>query len=719
MNNNNNTLASQHTVTIVAIADALGINKSNAIRRAGRESWPYVEQPVRGGNRRLYAIADLPADVRTALAARLDTDAAKAGRHEGRKLALQEKITDEAAHNRRLSGLKTSIQQPVKGQQRIDAKLAIVTAFERFHKASGLAIRVARPDFARRYSAGEIEVDPAVRALQPRVSDSAIWRWGNAIKREGITRLAGAYGNRRGESIIYRQPDLHEFAISMLVQHPHCTTGHVMTAMRARFNGHNGIDYPSPRALQRWVTNWKRDNKRVFAAVTNPDGWKNTYMSSFGSQSEDVERVNQRWELDSTPGDVMLTDGRHAVIGVVDVKSRRARLLVSKTSKATAIATLLRHTLLAWGVPEEAKTDNGSDYVSHHITRVFASLEIEHVLCPPFQPWHKPHVESFFRTFSHGLVELLPGFIGHSVAERQAIEARASFADRLMKRSGTLDVSMSAAEFQKFCDDWCESVYLHQPHHGLKGKTPFEVLAASRDPIRAVDDPRALDVLLADAPANNGKRTVQKKGIELDRAWFIAPELALHVGEDVHVRLDPLDLGRIYVFDVEEGFICVAECPERTGMDRREVAIKAKAIQLADTQEQKRALKATAKRVRTDDVVREILVERAEAAGKLSRLPGPVATHASAGLAAAAEAARAAPIPADAGFLEAQPRKVIVLDSPEINYKRWLAIDARAVRGDTLTEDEAAWHHSYRDSDEWRSQQKIAADFPEEYRLQM
>jgi putative transposase len=728
----------------VNVKDALSAAKIVALRVPG---WPTSERRVRarldreeiayrglrgrggnGGKRREYFIATLPEALRTAYAGSLISASARAGRIEGAKLQLTEKMAKECHSNRRLSGLKNSVNQSAPGQSRIDAKLQLLLALDRFRRTAGLNATPAQHEFSSRYNRAEIEVEPWIRELAPQLSAVSLMRWEKTIKREGVARLGGNYGNRRGESIIDRQPELMEFAIAMLVSHPHCSSSHVMQSMRARFNGHNALEYPSPRALQRWVTRWKEDNKQVFSALTNPDSWKNKSMAAFGSQSDGIERVNQRWELDSTPGDVMLTDGRHSIIGVIDVFPRRGKLLVSKTSKGTSIATLLRHALLGWGVPEIAKTDNGTDYVGNHITRVFAALEVEQQLCPPFQPWHKPHIERFFGTFSHDLVELLPGFIGHNVAERSAIEARASFADRLMKRGGVLDVSMSSAEFQQFCDKWCEDVYLHRAHEGLKGKTPFEIIAASRETTRAITDPRALDILLADAPGNNGLRTVQKKGIELDNAWFIAQELGTYIGTQVHVRYDPVDLGRLYVFDIEAGFICVAECPERTGMDRREVAIKAKAIQLADVQEQRRALKATAKRAKTDDIVTEILTERAEAAGKLTRLPGPTMPHQSAGLAAAGAAVRARRVPtgapdtpeeaAERAAFNVQPIRTKVEPRDEAEecwerYRRALALEARIATAEPVTDEERHWTASYQHSPEYRALKRMATDFPQ------
>ena len=56
------------------IATALGVSKWTARRRAAREGWPYRAQRVRGGRRRLYPAASLPADVRAALGESDDKD---------------------------------------------------------------------------------------------------------------------------------------------------------------------------------------------------------------------------------------------------------------------------------------------------------------------------------------------------------------------------------------------------------------------------------------------------------------------------------------------------------------------------------------------------------------------------------------------------------------------------------------------------------------------
>ncbi|MBN2690561.1 MAG: DUF3486 family protein, partial [Burkholderiaceae bacterium] len=107
--------------------------------------------------------------------------------------------------------------------------------------------------------------------------------------------------------------------------------------------------------------------------------------------------------------------------------SRRLRYLVARTGTAQGIASLIRRCILDWGVPDTVHTDNGQDYVAVHLKTFLRSLEIQQRLCAPFSPWEKPHIERSMRSMSHDLVELLPGFVGHNVAQRAQIEDRKAF----------------------------------------------------------------------------------------------------------------------------------------------------------------------------------------------------------------------------------------------------------------------------------------------------
>jgi transposase InsO family protein len=630
------------------------------------------------------------------------------------RLALPDAVAAAAQQRIAETGLIQAHQCSRTAAARLQARLAILAAWEAYRDGTQLSLRQAADAFARAYNRGELGLLHALRVAVPTLSRATLYRWLRQRRQEGIDRLAGGYGKRHRPSVWARRPEIAAYAVGVVADHPTIRAAHLREAIAARFPG----QAPSRATVQRFLADYQASHQQTLAAMANPDAWKSRYMVAFGDAAGDVRRLNQRWEMDSTPADLLLEDGRYVLVGAIDVYSRRLSLLVAKTSKATAIAALLRRTLLAWGVPEELVTDNGQDYTSHHVTRVLAGLEIQHTRCPPFQPWAKPFIERAFRTFAHDLVELLPGYIGHNVADREAIRARQSFAERLFQRERAVEIRLTAAELQYFCDRWCEERYALRPHRGLHGATPAQRVATWHEPIRRITDPRALDILLAEAPGGNGLRAVQKKGIQVEGAWFIAPELAAFVGERVQVRYDPADVGRLYVFDARGQFVCVAECPERTGISRAEVAAKARALQRSRVQAERQALKAAARSVTMDDIVEAVLRDRAETATPaIAPATAPAIPHDTPALEAAAEAAAAeaqrpalplAECPQPHAALHPPP-PVSQSDPEDLedlpDYFRRLYAQA------TWTPDEAAWMQRNRDTPWGRAALRaIAAD---------
>ena len=398
---------------------------------------------------------------------------------------------------------------------------------------------------------------------------------------------------------------------------------------------------PSPRTVQRWLGNWRADaaNARALSAVSDPDGHRSRRAPAMGSMTRAVIRLNQVWELDSTPADVMCADGRHAIVGAMDVWSRRGRLLVVPVSRATAICALLRRCLIDWGVPEMVRTDRGKDYTSAHLVRVLADLGVTHDICPPRTPEAKPFIERFFGTVTRDLFAFLPGFTGHNVAERRKLEAA-------RRRGGderaTFGVGLTAAGLQTECDRWCTLIYGRRDHRGL-GESPWARALSWTGETRRIADERALDPLLAAPVAHGGMRTIGKKGISVGNVLYIEPTFGAHVGERVDVRLDASDPARLFVFRLTGEFLCVAEDPERAGIDRAAVAAGARAgAREADSAARKRA-----RGLRRDHQPGRAAEDARDAAerdaGKIIALPrrGGAAFR-TAALDRAAEAARAA-----------------------------------------------------------------------------
>ena len=393
---------------------------------------------------------------------------------------------------------------------------------------------------------------------------------------------------------------------------------------------------------------WRAANARALSTVADPDRHRGTRMPAFGDGLAEVEGLNDLWELDSTPADAICADGkRYTIVAGIDVWSRRARCVVAPTSKSTAVAALLRRMLLDFGVPAFVRTDQGADYASRHVVRVLRELDAVHDLLPPYSPDKKAFIERFIGTLNHGLIARLPGFAGHNVADREAIRARKSFAARRgedVREAFSCD--LTAEELQARIDAWCEHIYGRRPHGGLAGMSPFEQAASWTGARRRIGNERALDVLLAEPVDGRPTRVVDKaKGIRADGGEYIAAALGPLVGQEVHVRRDPADYGRVFVFEEDDRgnlrFVCVAEDPVRTGLDRRQVARKAKELARRQDSDDRKWARQRKRDRKPEAAIDDVLDAATAAAGKIVSLPRRAERHTTPELDAAAQAAAA------------------------------------------------------------------------------
>jgi transposase InsO family protein len=487
--------------------------------------------------------------------------------------------------------------------------------------------------YAHAYNLDEVPVSKAVRDAFPSISLRSVQRWVCAYEQGNYEALVDRRNgsDKKGKTLFNATPLLAAYAKNILMQRPGIKTEQLCellgTASRDAVTGEQLFTAPSYHQTWRFQTAWIEENKDLYLQATNPDAFKNSVMLAFGSYSADVTALNQRWEMDATPADWLLLDAdgkkrRYTVSVIIDVWSRRAIVVVSRTPKTETHCIALRQALLAWGVPVLIVTDNGQDYQSEHFKRVLKSLGIEHKTTLPFSPEEKPHVERFIGTLNHSILELLPNFAGHSVADRKAIEARKSFAERLAKKGELVDFAdiadgtCSGETLQKRINTWLDGSYEHNEHGGLK-TTPFIRANSWTGEITRIRDERSLDLLLAKPAGNSGRRTLQKKGINLDGTWFIAPELASIEMGSVLDLYETSDLGKIVVY-YRKNFLCIAEAPERTGVDRIEIAKKADAMQKERLKDARAQIKAETKGLPdTGEVLERYLNERAATAGKL------------------------------------------------------------------------------------------------------
>jgi len=611
------------------LAEIMGMPKRMILRRADAEGWPYEWENVNGGKRKLFRRAVLPVDWQARIARQRAAQAAASIAPDSPELAgsrAARNYLDDLEREKeekfliKERGLAAFAQLPEARKREAEACWEVLKAKDafiaagNFGKSQGLAL------FCAQLNAGRIPLDDWIvekAAKTGRIHPSTLYRWQERYETQGLAGLAWHYGKNAGRTLLTEEQQ--EFVTAMIAAHPRVSVTKIYAGMEARFR--DAAQLPAPHVIYNFARRWKKEHKALLLSMTNPDRFRSEYGLALGSASADIVRLNQLWEADATPGDIMLAEGRHTVIANIDVWSRRARVLVVPTSRAQAIAALLRRCLLEWGVPEVLRTDNGKDFTARHMERLLADLDIERDLLPPFTPEGKPHIERFIGTFSHGIIELLPGYIGHNVAERKDIEARKSFAERLMKKGEVVEVKLTARKFQDICDRWIDAVYMQDVHSSLDGKTPAAMVRSSLTPVRAISDERALDVLLCPAPKDGGVRTVKKKGIEVNRRRYYNLALIGYEGKQVKVQIDYADIGKAYVFDVHGDYLCTAIDTNWSGISAADVAGHAKAKQKKFYAEGRKELRKRIREHKIALVPEDILSYRESLIENVAELP--------------------------------------------------------------------------------------------------
>ncbi|WP_287128747.1 DDE-type integrase/transposase/recombinase [Candidatus Cyanaurora vandensis] len=591
------------------------------------------------------------------------------------------------------------------------ARLEILAEFERWHSRRGGQLIVRLHEFGELYNGRALGLADWVTDLVPRCSRGTLhtWRRARDQAKDQAGRLAALADKRginggggfTGNAVLWRR------VLEILQERPHGSIKALYRALETEFG-----DLPVLATVQRAIAKWKLDNPMIWAYWLNPDAAKGRFEPAYGDMSAQIVSYLQMLELDSSPSDVHCVDGRYALIACIDIYTRQVRILVLKNSNGWGVTTLLRRVFVEWGIPKVLKTDNGSDYTSHRMTRLCLDLGIRQELCPPFTPTAKPHIESFFKVLAHSyLFELSTGFRGHNVGQAQAIRNQQTFASRFLVRAKegqkrqAIEIPLTAAELQGRIDRWLDHDYQHNPHSGLAGLTPFQMVSGWTGEVRR-EDPRKLDILLTDAPKTSGMpegvRVPQADGLSAWGETYISSELVVWTGKQVRVRRDDVDTTRVYVFSLDWQFICVAEGVGGMAAQRqKEIAVEAKRI----NGKLVRTIKGSLSK-KPQDRVTPILAQAERENGSLVALPNSsysVETLALAGAQAAIEAMELAkaPLPVsnplsaeeEAAYHRAMQPKASKYTDQEVD--RWDASDRflnlRNLSPEQLTIRQARW----------------------------
>ena len=669
-----------------------------------------------------YLISDLPQETQQALAAqaagavRPAADALAAGKR-AKQVAQEQACAQSMA--------KFGIVLEAKGgfDPARNPKLDLFQRFEKYHALRGTAVWPAIQEFVQLWGAGQIEAHGSTLTVYPTIPAKTLDKWYRAWRTQGIEALLERKPRKdKGKSALTSNDDLYDTFIAAIAEMHDPTARQMQRVIRNEVGKERT---PSISTIKRWLREFKATNAPALLMFKNPDGYKNKYRPAFGSQSEGITRPNQQWQQDSTIGDAQqrvevafnMADAetgeirRHAVIASIDVFTRRAKVLIARTSNSNAVKAITRLCIQGWGKPEQIKTDNGKDYTADDFNFALDSLDIEHLLCTPFSPEQKPYVERFIGTLMHDLFPMLEGFVGKNIAERKAIESAKSFAQRFGDQG--IYLRMTPERLQATIDGWLDEY--HDRVHSTLGCSPNEMAERHTTQIVRMDD-RALDLFLMKT-AGKETRVISKGGaISMPGdAKFRAPELAALIGSSVRCRQDEADLGALHVFALDGSYICRAIDHTRLGINRGELAAKSHAMAKQAIQPMLDALRKGAKKGLTRKAVQAIYTERetaaANEASNVHRLAPRQVPHTTPAIdsylahldTSGKDAERAIALAA----LEAQDAPAIApvlpMSTPNTRYSAWVRLQTRKDRGDAMNQRELDWAASYETSKEFAS----------------
>ena len=440
--------------------------------RSNKESWKHSTRPGRGGGK-LFSRDDLPEDIRLAISL-----------YE----AKQQAGPVASYHD-------PSQDIPEKARQIGIAKHTIYTAWLAYRKNKKKK-KAADAAWLVAYNSGKSH--PAEFELIGKVTKQALYRWGRQLKEaEGCFTALCDY---RGWAQSYDPlgsigPEAEAIFkdLYLVPERPSVALAHrSMCAILEQ----KSLPLPSLRSTYRFIRRYEKDHKDEVTLMRDGEKALADFVGPY------ITRDDSQLEV----GDVLVADGhvlnftslhpftgrpvRQMLIVWFDWASRMpVGWELMPAENTIAIASALQMAIKNLGkYPKVAYLDNGRAFRAKYFTDtsqskfdgemkgLFGRLNIAVQFAKPYRGRSKV-VERFFGTMSEQCARLLPSYSGRSIADKPAHLLRnekfhaARHDDYVPTTEQALDI-------------WREYVgwYAQQPHRGLNGRKPIEVLAAGKGP---------------------------------------------------------------------------------------------------------------------------------------------------------------------------------------------------------------------------------------------
>jgi transposase InsO family protein len=199
-----------------------------------------------------------------------------------------------------------------------------------------------------------------------------------------------------------------------------------------------------------WVVNHKRV-QRIWQKEGLQVPYRRKFKKAMGSSANScsvkkAEYPNHVWTYDFVSDQT--EDGRKLrLLTVLDEFTRESPAIeVARSMPAGDVISVLDYLFMVRGVPKLIRSDNGSEFIAHSITRWLYDQGVETIHIAPGSPWENGYIESF----------------------------NGKFRDEILNR----ELFYSVKEAKVIVEDWRMEYNHHRPHSSLRYKTPAEFAAS-------------------------------------------------------------------------------------------------------------------------------------------------------------------------------------------------------------------------------------------------
>jgi putative transposase len=314
---------------------------------------------------------------------------------------------------------------------------------------------------------------------------------------------------------------------------------------------------------RRWLHDFEKRNQHIVILAREGEKAYRDKVGPYISRDADI----------LAPGQVLVADGHDLNFEIIHpATGRPARLKVvmwfdwasrmpvgwqiMPTESTVVISAALRQAIINLGkVPQIVYLDNGKAFKSKiftetdpdlsELTGLYARKGIAPIFATPYNARAKV-IERFFLTMNEQFERLMPSYCGSSISDKPAWRARHEKFHKSrhdLKTAGFIPDIREAAYVLSLYIDW----YGRQPHEGLGGRLPAEVLAAGRGP--GVDAAQLDYEFLWSKKVNPRRCRVTLYGIDYEsdclHGW----------GDYVVAKYDTSDLSKIYLYAPEGEYL--------------------------------------------------------------------------------------------------------------------------------------------------------------------